>query len=67
MGMFGGFRGGVWGFHSEKDPRWNVSRHIDCWACTAGMPPEAEEELKRLKKEYGEQPKDLEFSFFKED
>ena len=62
--MFGP-KSGTWGVSSKLDPRWNKSDKKD-WLCTLGRPPEAEAWLKECEEKFGEYPKDLEYSFFKD-
>ena len=61
-----GIRPGSWSLTSIKNNKWNTSGRTDGWACSGGMCPEAEKELKRLKKKYGKPPKDLEYFFMKD-
>lgn len=58
---------GSWGFHSKKDPRWEVHGRGSGFVM-GGMDavPEAREKFDELKKKYGNPPDDLEYSFWKD-
>jgi hypothetical protein len=64
MSMFA--KPGAWWLHSKKDPRWNIERRVSVLIVTAGIPPEAEEHIERLKKTLGAPPDDLTFGCMKD-
>lgn len=65
MGLLGGsIRKGSWWLSSKKDPKWNCQGY----GYVGGfiMPPEAKDEIEKLKKEFGEPPDDLEWGYMKD-
>jgi PHP family Zn ribbon phosphoesterase len=62
MGMFG-LKPGAWFLNSKLDNRWNCSGDCMCGGFT--MPKEVKEKIEELEKRYGEQPKDLTWSYHK--
>lgn len=55
---------GSWCIISKLDPRWNASGR--CEVGMFGMPQEAQQKLELNKKELGEVPSDLSFSYMKD-
>jgi hypothetical protein len=64
MSMFGA-KMGTWIVSSKEDPKWNKSGRAKGLCCEGG-PEEAQEWIKQCKAKFGEQPKDLEISFWKD-
>jgi hypothetical protein len=64
MGMFG-LKDGDWSLRSEKDPRWNNSGRTK-WLVSAGICPDGQIWINQCKKNFGDPPDDLTYSFFKD-
>jgi len=65
LNMFGGKPGYVC-IRSKKDPRWNYGERVESLVVMAGIHPVITEKIEELKKFYGEQPEDLEYSCMKD-
>jgi hypothetical protein len=57
-------KNGVWMFSSKTDPRWDCDgKGFVSFGSICGK---AQDKLQKLKKKYGEPPKDLEYTFEKD-
>lgn len=65
MGMFGP-KPGSWSLTSKSDPRWNCGGHVSALVVMAGLHPDAERALERLRERLGKPPEDLEYGCMKD-
>lgn len=63
--MIFGPKMGTWTVHSDKDPRWNASGRATGLVCDGG-PKAMKDWVKSCKEKYGDAPKDLIGSFWKD-
>ena len=56
---------GTWSLHSDKDQRWNCGGRSE-YVGGFVMPYECEQKIAELKKELGEPPDDLKWSYMKD-